>query len=307
MRAPAFTVFAALFLVFATFAAAWPWPQFMPDVDSLIVRRQDNNGGDEDAETSVRQTGRPAQTPSPSEDDEEAEETGSMTITASPSRTSAADDEDEDNEDEDEESSGSDRESGSNSRSGSSNSRSGSATTATSTKRKNFDLRDPAGGVTMLEPAATARNLPVYKIGQNVTFAFSLTSCQAWPTAVNVLATCTGNQAKYTVAANASVAKGSDKTVYWDTAQYGNKQAMLTEKYNLIIHDADGAEDDPPEAGYLAPFTGLKFAMYQPSDYSDEPEGPPECITCSAGATEKAALVFVVSMAALAVGLNAVL
>lgn len=229
-----------------------------------------------------------------------------MTITSAPSRTSGADDEDEDSTDEDEDSSDSDSESESGSRRGSSSSRTGSSSArSTTTKKSAFDPRVPAGGVTMISPAPTARMLPVYKIGSNVTFEFSLTSCLAFPTAVNVLATCTANQAKYTVAANASVAKGSNKEVFWDTAQYGNQQVMLTEKYNLIIHDADGAEDDPIVPGYLAPWSGLKFAMYQSSDYSDDPEGPPECITCSAGSVERAALVFVCGVAAFVAGFNA--
>lgn len=45
MRTQRSLVFSILFLVLATFSAAWPWPRWLPELDSLVVRQ---NGGDND-------------------------------------------------------------------------------------------------------------------------------------------------------------------------------------------------------------------------------------------------------------------
>jgi hypothetical protein len=34
-------LYTTFILLLSTFAAAWPWPRFLPEIDALIVRRQD--------------------------------------------------------------------------------------------------------------------------------------------------------------------------------------------------------------------------------------------------------------------------
>ncbi len=142
----------------------------------------------------------------------------------------------------------------------------------------------------MLEPTPTGGVTPLYKIGDTLTFAFSMTSVQAYPTAVNIYATCSVNNALYTIAENSTVKEGQDKKVYWDTSKYGSENPMLTEKYSLVIWDADQDGGETHESGYLATFRGLIFAMYLGKPYNKEPGDHPKCATCSAGSIEKAAV-----------------
>lgn len=222
-----------------------------------------------------------------------------MTITKGPAKPTGTNTDAE----EDEENTETDSKSGS--KSGSSSRRSTSSKTRSST-RKAYDARYPAGGITILEPKPTAAVTPLYKIGEEVSFKFSMTSCSSYPTAVNVLATCTQNNALYTISANSSFSEGKDKDVVWDTAQYGNTQPMLTAEYTLIIYDADGNLEDIGESGYLAPFgnsryPGYKFNLYEKRPYDDEPGEGIKCATCSEGAIERVAKWMALGMGIMAI------
>lgn len=37
-------LYSIIFLFFSTFTAAWPWPRWLPELDSLIVRQNSGNG-----------------------------------------------------------------------------------------------------------------------------------------------------------------------------------------------------------------------------------------------------------------------
>lgn len=120
----------------------------------------------------------------------------------------------------------------------------------------------------MITPAAIAGS-QVYKIGDHVTFAFNYTSLSKSPNAVDIMATCTANQATYTIAVNQSVE--ATHTVVWDTKNYGsdhpNSQPLLTENYQLMIYDSNSSVSAIPQPGYLAPFKIFSFAMYTPQPY----------------------------------------
>lgn len=140
----------------------------------------------------------------------------------------------------------------------------GNRTTTGKPKTTTFDPRLPAGGITMVTPAAIAGD-QFYKVGQWVTFAWNYTSLSVTPSNIDILATCTANQATYTIAVNQSA---QETSVLWNTGDAPQGQApFLTEKYTLLIYDAASSVTAAAKAGYLAPFSGFTFGMYTPQPY----------------------------------------
>lgn len=118
----------------------------------------------------------------------------------------------------------------------------------------------------MITPAAIAGQ-QFYKVGEWVTFAWNYTSLSVTPSAVDVLATCTANQATYTLAVNQSVQETG--VVLWDTGAYQSTASvpLLTNMYTLIIYDSNGSPTDTPRAGYLGAYKQFIFGMYTPQPY----------------------------------------
>lgn len=116
----------------------------------------------------------------------------------------------------------------------------------------------------MVTPGALAGS-QFYKVGDYVTFAWNYTSLSQKPSAIDILASCTANQATYTIAVNQS----ADQTqVVWDTKNTPSGQVpFLTEKYTLLIYDAESSVSAAPRAGYLAVFNSFSFGMYTPQPY----------------------------------------
>lgn len=132
-----------------------------------------------------------------------------------------------------------------------------------------YDARDPAGGVSMLVPNQFLGS-QYYKVGDFVTFKWNYTSLQATPTAINVAASCSQNNAIYTLAMNQSIQPTGE--VVWDTGAYqqSNQQnPLLTNKYTLIIWDAAKAMTAVPSAGYLGSYSGFQFGMYLKQPYQN--------------------------------------
>lgn len=144
---------------------------------------------------------------------------------------------------------------------------SGSRTTGRPTPT-NFGPDVQPGGVNMITPSAIAGS-QLYKIDDQVTFVFNYTSLSASPNAVDVMATCTANQATYTIALNQSVE--ATHTIVWDTknyiSDYPNSAPLLTENYQLMIYDSNSSVSAVPKPGYLAPFKMMSFAMYTKQPY----------------------------------------
>lgn len=136
----------------------------------------------------------------------------------------------------------------------------------TTTSSISIDPRLPAGGISMLIPTAGATTY--YRIGQYVTFAWNYTSLIVTPTAVNVLATCTMNQATYTLSSNMSV-EATGKVV-WDTGEYQANATvpLLTATYTLYVVDVDKDIGDVASAGHLGSQIGYPFGMYLPQPYT---------------------------------------
>lgn len=154
----------------------------------------------------------------------------------------------------------------------------GSGTRVTTGKPKatSFDPRLPAGGISMVTPNALAGD-QYYKVGDWVTFAWNYTSVSVMPSAIDVLASCTANQATYTIAVNMSAAQTQ---VLWDTKNTPEGQApFLTEKYTLLIYDSELSASAPARAGYLGAYSGFTFGMYTPQPYV--PWAEYKCANCN--------------------------
>ena len=107
----------------------------------------------------------------------------------------------------------------------------------------------------MVTPDALAGS-QFYKVGDWITFAWNYTSLSVTPTAIDVLASCTANQATNT-------------KVLWNTGETPQGQApFLTENYKLLIYDSNSTVTAAPRAGYLGAFTAFTFGMYLPQPYT---------------------------------------
>jgi hypothetical protein len=145
---------------------------------------------------------------------------------------------------------------------------SGSQGTKTTGKPKatSYDPRLPPGGISMVTPNALAGQ-QFYKVGNFITFAWNYTSVSAPLSSINVMASCTANQATYTIAVNISA---SQTKVVWDTENTPSGQApFLTEKYTLLIMDSEDSVTSVPRPGYLGVFNQFTFGMYTPQPYQN--------------------------------------
>ena len=143
------------------------------------------------------------------------------------------------------------------------------AKTTSSEKQQDSDVdpRLPPGGVNMGTPSALATST-YYKIGvDSVSFVWNYTSLSVTPSKVDVLVSCSANQATYTLASNESFKETG--SVVWDTRPDETGTApLLTETYTLVIHDAQKALTDRPEAGHLGAYNQYTFGMYIPQKYT---------------------------------------
>lgn len=140
-----------------------------------------------------------------------------------------------------------------------------------------------------------------YKIGDWVTFAWNYTSLSVTPSAVDVLASCSLNDATYTIALNQSIS-GPTNLVLWDTSAYqaNNTLQLLTETYTLLIYDAQSSVSATAQAGYLAPQDTYTFGMYIPQ--SATPLADYVCATCNgAGTLERQTWGFLAGMVVMTV------
>ena len=133
------------------------------------------------------------------------------------------------------------------------------------TKTPDVDDTSPAGAVVMITPAPLASD-QFYKIGDKVSFIWSYTGLQIPPKAIDVLVSCTANQATYTIASNMTYEPTA--TVVWDTRKdRAGQENLITEKYTLVIHDADEEITAVPQPGELGISRTLQFGMYIRKEY----------------------------------------
>lgn len=153
----------------------------------------------------------------------------------------------------------------------------------------------------MISPNALS-STQYYKIGNYVTFAWNYTSLSVTPSAVDILASCSANEATYTIAMNQSVA-GETGAVTWDTGAYQETATvpLLTETYTLIIHDAAKDVSATAAAGYLGTYEQFTFGMYTPQPYT--PIADWVCATCNGAMTsmERQTIGFLLGMMAITI------
>ncbi|KAM0688785.1 hypothetical protein Q7P36_010860 [Cladosporium allicinum] len=292
-------------LLLAATSSAWsnPFDAMKRDISPLLIQRQDDSSSQAPSSTNNNNNNK----------ESSASNTNDSENTSKASATPTSDN-NNDNNNKDEESSTSgtakstgtskgsetDKSSITGSATNSKASGSGSKTTNTSNKTKEFDPRLPAGGASMITPDAMSP-ASYYKIKDQITFAWNYTSLSSAPSAVDVLATCTANNALYTIAANETWEQL--QTVVWDTGKYQSTGTipLLTETYTLIIHDAAKDVSATAAAGYLGTWKQFTFGMYEPQPYT--PMADYVCATCSGAMSlmEKQTYAFLFSMAGVTV------
>ncbi|KAK4221245.1 hypothetical protein QBC38DRAFT_138372 [Podospora fimiseda] len=164
--------------------------------------------------------------------------------------------------------------------------KSGATVTGNSTKtspprKTQFNLQDPVGGVVMITPGPFA-GTQLYKIGDYVTWVWNYTNVQGAPSAVDVLITAREVTRTYTLTQNMSFTE-TGNSYTWDTNEFqkNNIETPLVQaEYTLVIHDTDGSPTSPAEAGYLGPFNLFKFGMYEKTKYTPSSEQW-KCASCS--------------------------
>jgi hypothetical protein len=296
------TLLSSVLLLAAT-SSAWsnPFDAMKRDIAPLLIQRQDdsstqapsssnnnnNNNKESSASNTNENTSKTSATPtSDNNNDNNNEEESSTSGTAKSTGTSKG--------------SETDKSSITGSATNSKASGSGSKTTGTSDKTKDYDPRLPAGGASMVTPNAMSP-ASFYKIKDQITFAWNYTSLSSAPSAIDVLATCTANNALYTIAANETW--DQMQTVVWDTGKYQATGTipLLTETYTLIIHDAAKDVSATAAAGYLGTWKQFTFGMYVPQEYT--PMADYVCATCSGAMSlaEKQTFAFLFSMAGVTV------
>ncbi|KAI1762533.1 hypothetical protein GGR53DRAFT_521651 [Hypoxylon sp. FL1150] len=254
-------------LALAPLASAWP--SWLPDVEALIVRRDDGTTTTKTSATATSTSGK------------------TTTSTGSSDATTTAD------------SSASDE------ATTTANLNTGKVTSATGTGSSNstathttYDSQDQAGGVAMITPATTA-GTTLYRIGDStpITWVWNYTSLQGTPTAIDVMVSCSTASETWTLTQNMTFEPTA--TFTWDTQNYTESAVanpLVVAMYTLLIMDADSSVSATAEPGYLALYDGFQFGMYTARPYEDLGEW--KCATCSGalGNGERQALGLVISM-----------
>ncbi|KAI1648467.1 hypothetical protein F4815DRAFT_460962 [Daldinia loculata] len=253
------------------------WPEWLPDVDSLVVRADDGTSSAEPTPTATKA------------DDKDNSSDDSKTITSDVKTTTAAD---------------SDEPQTTNLNTAVVTTKTGGHGNSTaSPTHQTFDPQDGAGGVAMITPATTA-GTTLYRIGDPtpITWVWNYTSLQGTPTAIDVLVSCSTASATWTLTQNMTFEPTA--TFTWDTEKYSESAVaspLLVAQYTLLIYDSDSSADATAEAGYLAPFDGFQFGLYTSRPYQDLGEW--KCATCSGalGDLDRQALGFAITMSIITV------
>ncbi|KAL1880486.1 hypothetical protein VTK73DRAFT_5873 [Phialemonium thermophilum] len=247
---------ATIALSLAPVVSAWPsWPTFLPDVDTLVVRADEPSSSHGSEPTS-----KPSSTASTETGKKTTKgaKTTNLNTGASPTETGKT--------------SKGDGKGGKNN------------TTSKGPTHTMFNPEDPAGSVVMVTPAPSL-GLQLYKIGDNVTWGWNYTNLQGTPTAIDVLVSCSTATRTWTLTQNMTFETPASYT--WDTGIYQEDpgaQQLLTEMYTLIVYDSDSSISATAEAGYLAPFSGFTFGLYQPR--APTPLSEYKCAVCNAAPSD---------------------
>ncbi|CAN8097276.1 unnamed protein product [Discula destructiva] len=244
-----------ILLSLAPLASAFPWPEWLPEIDAVVVRRQDS--ASTAAETAAAEQTAEA---SSAASDDASQATDMNTADAASSNTAS--------------STGAKK-----------SSSTGTADDSETTSSSNTTANSP-GSAVMTFPVTTLTSA-YYRIGDFVTFKWNYTGLTASPTAVNVIATASTSSlgaSTWTLTSNMTFETNADFT--WDTAAFQtqalqDQKPLLVEMYTLYIYDAESSA--PTEtAGYgsLTANAALTFGLYTGQPYTPITTGW-TCATCS--------------------------
>lgn len=241
---------AVALLSLAPAVSALSWPRWLPELDTLVVRQDNRNTAESPKPTASATDKNEEQKTSATSASTQSTKSGQVNLnTAGVSQTGKG-------------------------------SASGNATRTSPPRKTQFNVVDPPGSVVMVTPNVFAGN-QLYKIGDYVTWQWNYTNLQGTPTAIDVLVTNTKASAMWTLTQNMTFTEVGKFT--WDTNAYQQTaiaSPLLSDMYTLIIHDADGTPTDRPDPGYLGPFNGFKFGMYERTPYTPSDQGY-QCASCS--------------------------
>lgn len=150
------------------------------------------------------------------------------------------------------------------------------STNGTSTPMPSIPLGAPAGGIAMTMPPLQSTSF--YKISPSdyITFGWNFTNLSVQPTSLTVAAV-GANGNTYPVGPTNGVIPGNAQSVVWYPYGYqtANPNLPLAQaSYTLHIWGGGGPSAGPTP-GYLAPYSGLVFAMYTPQAYTPLTGGKP--------------------------------
>ncbi|PHH70191.1 hypothetical protein CDD82_7290 [Ophiocordyceps australis] len=149
--------------------------------------------------------------------------------------------------------------------------------------------------MTTPDPRATP-GLILYKIGDNVPWAWQYLNLGKKPRAIDVVISCPIASQEWTIASNMSFKPVVDYV--WDTTKQANdvEKPLLTAKCALIIKDTNAHVGDAPQPGQLGSTTALNFGLYAPQPYTPFDEWTcPGCNDAS-GLLDRQAIGFAVVM-----------
>ncbi|KAG6040120.1 hypothetical protein E4U19_000034 [Claviceps sp. Clav32 group G5] len=221
----------------ASVAFASSWPQWLPELDALVVRADSTQSA---TPAAIPESSTPAATAG---GDSPATTTGSgdaQTTNLNTAKATKTGDKGED--------------------------------VTTTTDHTEFDPQSPPGGISMQTPNTYLQASGLYRISDFITWSWNYTSLLGTPTAIDILVSCSTARETYTLTANMSFA--TEVNYVWDTRKQANdaQNPLPNALYTLIVKDSAAAITQAPEAGYLGVYTGYTFGMYAGLPYTPYPD-----------------------------------
>ncbi|KAJ0118289.1 hypothetical protein J7T55_009072 [Diaporthe amygdali] len=274
--------FTTVLLSLAPIASAYAWPEWLPELDALVVRRQDSDSTTSSAKATA--------TASATDDPADAGNLNTAGITsASDSGTASA--------------TGDSSASATGTATGTDKDASSTSKKSSKTTSASVNADDPAGSAVMLTPQTTLTSA-LYRIGEYVTMGWNYTNVQVTPTAVDLVISCTTASESWTLTSNMTYETSAAFT--WDTGAFQSdsvQQPLLVEQYILYIYDADASISATAGPGELTAAAAMTFGLYTGQPYTPLASGW-VCATCNSGAmssSERQALGFLFTVAAITV------
>lgn len=272
--------FSTALLSLAPIVSAYAWPEWLPELDALVVRQ--------DSESSASSPA-PTATASASDDPANAGNLNTAGITSSGGAESAS-------------ATGDASGSASGTASGTDGDPSSTGSSKSSKTTASVNADDPAGSAVILTPQTTLTSA-LYRIGEFVTLGWNYTNVQVTPTAVDVVISCTTASETWTLTSNMTYETSVALT--WDTGAFQSDSAqkpLLVEQYIMYVYDADSSISATAGPGELTPAAAMTFGLYTGQPYTPLASGW-VCATCSGAmsSSERQALGFLFTVAAITV------